>query len=643
MAFMLLSVLVLALVDCSLAALDNKGTEFILTFPENLQRQQHDPRLFFSCPHPSGAEVTVTLPSSGHHEKVRVKKVELDRVEVELRGSQKSDDYKAVHITSDVEIVVYGVFAERASSDAYLALPTDGLGTEYFVSCSSIVRNYNSEGFLDIPSEFGVAGVHDGTTVTIVPSQAVTFDGQNYAAGQEFSVRLDRFETLQVQASEDLTGSKITATHPVAVLSGNLFAFCRPMDETQRGTGDHIVEMIPPVDTWGKEFVTVPLAMHTGGDLFRVVAARDNTQVNVTNENTTTLNAGEFWEIDAPSDEYRHVTSSEPVLLVQYSKTGASDSTDTDPFMMIIPPVAQFQSEYTFATVELVLTTAVPGSTSTHHINLVVRSADKAGLLLDGQRLPSDTVWHDVPGTDYAAAQMTISAETHTVRHLSPISTIGTRPVPGQSPVLTRAACGRVPTGSYSSAGQLSGPWRVPGGIPTGSSRVFEQAGACSAARRVPGSEVTASLRRISPNGARSVFNSELKSIRRPRGAKNRPAAVGKPAGLRPAKSRPSPAYLNYRYGGVEPEGYGFVKPESYGYPGGLRLARIAASCSATAPVPGDRQDNDCDGRVDEELLNGRDDDGDGLVDEDLAASNCADHRDRYRECLVQRCRSLAP
>ncbi|KAI8522054.1 hypothetical protein Bbelb_018080, partial [Branchiostoma belcheri] len=110
----------------------------------------------------------------------------------------------------------------------------------------------------------------------------------------------------------------------------------------------------------------------------------------------------------------------------------------------------------------------------------------------------------------------------------------GTRPVPGQSPVLTRAACGRVPTGPYSSAGQLSGPWRVPGGIPTGSSLVFEQAGACSAARRVPGSEVTASLRRISHNGARSDFNSELKSIRRPRGAKNRPAAVGKPAGLRP-------------------------------------------------------------------------------------------------------------
>ncbi|KAI8519418.1 hypothetical protein Bbelb_026750 [Branchiostoma belcheri] len=117
----------------------------------------------------------------------------------------------------------------------------------------------------------------------------------------------------------------------------------------------------------------------------------------------------------------------------------------------------------------------------------------------------------------------------------------GTRPVAGQSPVLTRAACGRVLTGSYSSAGQLSGPWRVPGGIPTGSSRVFEQAGACSAAQRVPGSEVTASLRRISPNGARSDFNSELKLIRRPRGAKNRPATVGKPAGLRPDQTKSGP------------------------------------------------------------------------------------------------------
>ena len=80
----------------------------------------------------------------------QVTQVDLDRAASELRGSQKSD--KAVHITSDVEIVVYGVFAERASSDAYLALPTDVLGMEYYVPCTTIVRNWNEEGLVDIPS-----------------------------------------------------------------------------------------------------------------------------------------------------------------------------------------------------------------------------------------------------------------------------------------------------------------------------------------------------------------------------------------------------------------------------------------------------------------------------------------------------------
>eukprot|EP00058_Branchiostoma_floridae_P010576 XP_002596064.1 hypothetical protein BRAFLDRAFT_118065 [Branchiostoma floridae] len=459
MARILFSLLVLsAFFGWNRAARDNKGTEFILTFVESFQRTAtKNPELFVATPHQAGASVTITFPSSGFITQVQVtygevKLVELDREAVELRGSIKSD--KSVHVESDVEIVVYGVFAQWASSDAYLALPTDVLGTEYYVPCTAVYRNFQQSGVrFDVPSEFGVVGVHDGTTVTIVPSQAVTFDRQNYAAGQAFSVDLDQFETLQVQTPEDLTGSKITATQPVAVLSGNMFASVG----SDRGTGDYVVEMIPPVDTWGKEFVTVPLTKHTVGDIFRVIAARDNTQVNITNENTKTLNAAEFSELDVPSDEYRHVTSNEPILLVQYSKTGSIDQTETDPFMMVIPPVTQFDTEYTFATVDLLSDRTEP----THHINLVVS--------------------------------------------------------------------------------------------------------------------------------------------------------------------------------------YGFVYPESYGYPGGLRLSRIAASCSTTTPVPADRVDNDCDGRVDEELLNGIDDDGDGLIDEDLANSNCAGNRDQYRTCLQNRCRNLVP
>ena len=38
--------------------------------------------------------------------------------------------------------------------------------------------------------------------------------------------------------------------------------------------------------------------------------------------------------------------------------------------------------------------------------------------------------------------------------------------------------------------------------------------------------------------------------------------------------------------------------------------------------MPGDGIDNDCDGRVDEEIKDGKDDDGDKYVDEDLALVN---------------------
>nr|KAG5709397.1 hypothetical protein BaRGS_029246 [Batillaria attramentaria] len=57
----------------------------------------------------------------------------------------------------------------------------------------------------------------------------------------------------------------------------------------------------------------------------------------------------------------------------------------------------------------------------------------------------------------------------------------------------------------------------------------------------------------------------------------------------------------------------------SYSYPAGLRMALINAICRPSTSVAGDVVDNDCDGLIDEETLNGIDDDGDGLVDEDLA------------------------
>lgn len=50
----------------------------------------------------------------------------------------------------------------------------------------------------------------------------------------------------------------------------------------------------------------------------------------------------------------------------------------------------------------------------------------------------------------------------------------------------------------------------------------------------------------------------------------------------------------------------------------GMRMASLYDACVETSSKIGDGLDNDCDGRVDEEVGNQRDDDGDTLIDEDV-------------------------
>ena len=58
---------------------------------------------------------------------------------------------------------------------------------------------------------------------------------------------------------------------------------------------------------------------------------------------------------------------------------------------------------------------------------------------------------------------------------------------------------------------------------------------------------------------------------------------------------------------------YRFSFPVGFKFDFGLK-----PGCSETETRGGDKIDNDCDGRIDEELANSKDDDGDGRVDEDL-------------------------
>ena len=200
----------------------------------------------------------------------------------------------------------------------------------------------------------------------------------------------------------DLTGSIVSSDKPVAVFGGNRctdipgsggFFFC-----------DQLVEQPRSTDTWGKSFVTVPLATRSGGDTFRFLASVNGTTVNVNGAPVATLNRGDFHEtIRAGAST---VTANEPIQVAQYSNSSTVDSVTSDLFMMLIPPFEQFLGDYT-------VSTPASGFT-TNFVNVVAPDAAVGLVMLDGAPIPAGD-FSSIGSSGFSGAQVSVALGSHTL------------------------------------------------------------------------------------------------------------------------------------------------------------------------------------------------------------------------------------
>jgi PKD repeat protein len=297
----------------------------------------------------------------------------------------------ALHLTAADEVSVYGLNLVTYTTDAYLGLPTDVLGTDYL----ALGWGNGTPRFDWNESELSVVAMADGTDVTLTPpgGSATTY---HLDAG-DVLVDHDRAD------GGDVTGTAIHATHRVAVVGGNQCANI----PTTAGFCDHVVEEIPPVSTWGREFVTAPLAERAGGDRFRILASQDGTTVKVGDTVVANLDRGQFHELLL--DHAASITASAPVLVAQYANGSEFDlcaESLCDPFMMLVPPYEQFLQSYT-------VTTPANGYRD-NLINVVVPSRGAGTIRLDGETQPA-SAFHAIAGTGFAYAQLPVSVGTHIV------------------------------------------------------------------------------------------------------------------------------------------------------------------------------------------------------------------------------------
>ena len=380
--------------------LDSRGTEFWLTFPGNYNAGWPPPAsptyldMFIEAKETT--KCTVAIPGSNWYRTVVVPAGEVVRIEVPTSTEiQDSDvvEHKGIRVTSEKEVSVYGLSLLQESTEAYLGLPTDALGTEYIVTSHEVIDFRGG-------TQFAVVGAHDGTTVNIVPSITTG----SHTAGVPYTVALDEGDVYMLRDTtlgDDLTGTIITATYPVAVLSGCQMTFV-PSDLY---AANYLVEQLPPVSTWGKQFLTVPYKTRLHGDTFRFLAAEDGTTIRVNGVVVATLNRGHYYE--QMIEGTAQIEADKPILAIQYSNGGAYDGIKGDPSMMVVPPFEQYMSEYSVSTPAALF--------DDNYINLVVPEAALNTVTLDGT-LVNSAEFTEIGDSGFYAAQLDVGVGAH---HLS--------------------------------------------------------------------------------------------------------------------------------------------------------------------------------------------------------------------------------
>ncbi len=339
--------------------------------------------------HSSNYQSRIQLSGSGDTKAVAVSN------ELRMVGTSRASRGVLISATGDINVALH--HREASNCGGTLLYPVDALGTEYSAMTWWPFNTNDKEN-----SQIGIVATQDNTEVRIsFPTSRginVQYDGISYNENKVLLMFLNKYDTVQLQDDNmaDLTATKILSlNYKIGVFSGNIHT-----DISSAQTKDMIVEQMPPMYAWGREFAVIPTLGRTNGDKIKVLAKEDSTYVTISGVGTLLLKkAGDYDERTIPSGPYVSITATRPILAAQFTKSQLG-SDDGQPAMSILIPRQQFQHSYTFGS---------PTNTPANYQLLLVSEWQYyTGLLLDGQQLnPND--WQTVPTLNPAVVGKVIS------------------------------------------------------------------------------------------------------------------------------------------------------------------------------------------------------------------------------------------
>lgn len=239
-------------------------------------------------------------------------------------------------LSTNASLYVIQPYAD-ADTEGYLAIPDVDLGTEY------IVPTFCPDGST---CQFAVTPTEDDTSLCITVrngSHCYQGCGSTAAGSSDFPCHLNEFDVFYMESSTDLSGTHIIANKKVAVFIGAIDVTY----STSTSSKYRLLEQIPPVNKWGKNFAVIPSGANTAGELIKIITKTKNTQIYISGFSPFVISeAGEsvVKKIDRGIETL--VEASKPVLILQIFGIIPFNSTShesTPPSMVLVRANSQIQ------------------------------------------------------------------------------------------------------------------------------------------------------------------------------------------------------------------------------------------------------------------------------------------------------------
>ncbi|NVK48559.1 MAG: PKD domain-containing protein [Cyclobacteriaceae bacterium] len=373
------------------AQISTIGRDFFIGFMDNNRRNSQPDRVVVIITAVEKAAGTIqtpkqSIPFSLEPGEQLMREFDGDGEGVIHRESGRVE-YRPFRITSSGDLTVHAINGREYSTDGTVILPTSALSTEYLV-----MAHYDTFGPGQEPgsnqnfeSTLLIVATENDTQVEVIPAAPTV---NTIPAGAPIQFSLDAGESYQIKANGDLTGSRVRVLNPsadscklLAVFGGN-----KTSSAGDCGTsGDHIFQQAYPLESWGKEYIHVPLAGRTSGEIVKVLASQDGTEVRINGAVRATLDAREYVRFEFGKNELAFIETSKPSSVAVIAKSGACNEFGVaplgDPSLFLLSPNSQRLKNITFSTGKLI---GSFNQSIEHFLTVLVPSGSEGEVVLNG-------------------------------------------------------------------------------------------------------------------------------------------------------------------------------------------------------------------------------------------------------------------